>query len=78
MADPRAITTPKSQLLEGESDDSSGINDSKEKFVSNKDFSKKNDAKDEIASGDDSLEENDAKKEKLASEDSPEEAAETK
>jgi len=78
MADPRAITTPKSQLLEGESGDSSGINDSKEKFVSNKDFSKKNDAKDEIASGDDSLEENDAKKEKLASEDSPEEAAETK
>ena len=78
MAAPPAITTPKSQLLEGESDDSSGINNSKEKFDSNKDFSKKNDAKDEIASGDDSLEENDAKKEKLASEDSPEEAAETK
>lgn len=78
MADPRAITTPKSQLLEGESDDSSGINNSKEKFVSNKDFSEKNDANDEIASGDDSSEENDAKKEKLAADDSPEEAAETK
>jgi hypothetical protein len=78
MADPRAITTPKSQLLEGESDDSSGINSSIEKFVSNKDFSEKNDANDEIASGDDSSEENDAKKEKLASDDSPEEAAETK
>ena len=62
MADSRAITTPKSQLLEGESDDSSGIND----------------AKDEIASGDDSSEENDAIKEKLASDDSPEEAVETK
>jgi len=35
MADPRAITTPKIQLLEGESDDSSEENDAKkEKFVS--------------------------------------------
>ena len=64
MADPRDITTPESQLIEGESDDSSGINDSKEKFVSNEDFSEKNDAKEEIASSDDSSEEKDAKKEK--------------
>ena len=77
-ADSRAITTPKSQRFEGESDDSSGINDSKEKFVSNEDFSEKNDAKEEVASSDDFSEENDAKKEKLASDDSPEEAAETK
>ena len=78
IADSQALTTPKSQLLEGESDDSSGINDSKEKFVSNEDFSEKNDAKEEIASGDDSSEENDAKKENLASNDIPDEAAETK
>ena len=62
MADPRAITTPKSQRLEGESDDSSGINDLKEEFVSNGDISEKNDAK----------------KEKLASDDGPDEAAEIK
>jgi len=78
MAAPPAITTPRSQLLEGESDDSSGINNSKEKSVSNQDFSEKNDEKDEIAPGDDSSEENDAKKEKLASDDSPEDAIETK
>jgi uncharacterized membrane protein len=78
MADTRAITTPKSQWLEGENDDSLGIKDLKEKSVSNKYFSEKNDAKEEIASGDDSSEENDTKKEKLASDDSPEEAAETK
>jgi hypothetical protein len=78
MADPRAITAPESQRPEGERDVSSGINDSKEKLVSDDDFSEKNDAKEAIASGDDSSEENDAKKEKLASDDGPDEAADTK
>lgn len=77
MAEPGAINTSESQLLEGESDDSSGINGSKEKFDSNKYFSEKNDATDEIVSGDDSSEEKDEKKEKLTSDDSPEETAET-
>jgi hypothetical protein len=78
MADPRTIATPKGQRFEGESDDSSGINDSQEKFVSNEDFSEKSEAKKEIVSSDDSLEANDEKKEKLVSAEGPEEAAETK
>lgn len=78
MADPRVITASESPGLEGERDDSPGINDSKEKLDSNDDFSEKNDTKEAIAPGGDSFEENDAKKEKLASHDGPDEAADTK
>ena len=78
LADSQAITTSESQLLEGESDDSSVTNDSKEKLASDTESVEISDAKEEVASGDDSSEENDAIKEDSASDDSLEEAAEIK
>ena len=65
MADSRATTTPDSPRLEGESNDFSGTNDSKERLVSDEDSLEKSDASEAIASGDDSSEEGDAKNDKF-------------